>query len=149
MEQESDNVAIGKQLHENSYKREKEFLIDNLINVDFIKNKNPIEIHEIKKTKSMEKSHEFQLLYYIYYLKKEKDINNIIGYLDYPTIKEKIKIELTEEKENELKYIIKDIQNIIKSDIPKPKRSRICRKCAYFEFCFAWKEFINLLPSTN
>jgi len=137
MEQESDNVAIGKQLHENSYKREKEFLIDNLINVDFIKNKNPIEIHEIKKTKSMEKSHEFQLLYYIYYLKKEKDINNIIGYLDYPTIKEKIKIELTEEKENELKYIIKDIQNIIKSDIPKPKRSRICRKCAYFEFCFA------------
>jgi len=137
MEQESDNVAIGKQLHENSYKREKEFLIDNLINVDFIKNKNPIELHEVKKTKSMEKSHEFQLLYYIYYLKKEKDINNIIGYLDYPTIKEKIKIKLTEEKENELKYIIKDIQNIIKSDIPKPKRSRICRKCAYFEFCFA------------
>lgn len=37
MELESDNVLIGKQLHESSYKREKEFLIDNLINVDFIK----------------------------------------------------------------------------------------------------------------
>ena len=35
MEQESDNVSLGKQLHENSYKKEKEFLIDNLINVDF------------------------------------------------------------------------------------------------------------------
>ena len=26
MEQESDNVSLGKQLHENSYKKEKEFL---------------------------------------------------------------------------------------------------------------------------
>lgn len=51
MEQVSDDVALGKQLHENSYKKEKEFLIDNLINVDFIKNTNPIEIHEVKKLK--------------------------------------------------------------------------------------------------
>ena len=54
MEQESDIVALGKQLHENSYKREKEFLIDDLINVDFIKNKNPIEIHEVKKSSVLE-----------------------------------------------------------------------------------------------
>ena len=46
MEQESDNVKLGKTLHENSYKKENEVLIDNLINVDFIKNNNPIEIHE-------------------------------------------------------------------------------------------------------
>ena len=137
MEQESDNVSLGKQLHENSYKNEKEFLIDNLINVDFIKNKNPIEIHEVKKTKSMEKSHEFQLLYYMHYLKKEKDIPNTIGYLNYPNIREKIKVELTDEKESQIEEVLDDIHNIINSDIPKPKKSRICRKCAYFEFCFA------------
>lgn len=136
MEQESDNVALGKQLHEKSYKKEKEFLIDNLINIDFIKNTNPIEIHEVKKTQSMEKSHEFQLLYYMYYLKHEKDLDNIIGYLDYPSNRKKIKIELTNEKEDELKEIINDIKCIVKSDIPKPKKSRICRKCAYYEFCF-------------
>lgn len=136
MEQGSDDVALGKQLHEKSYKREKEFLIDNLINVDFIKNTNPIEIHEVKKTQKMEKSHEFQLLYYMYYLKHEKNIDNIIGYLDYPSNREKIQIELTEEKESMLEEIIEDIKDIISGGTPKPKMSRICRKCAYFEFCF-------------
>lgn len=137
MEQESDIVALGKQLHENSYKKEKEFLIDDLINVDFIKNKNPIEIHEVKKAPSLELAHEFQLLYYMYYLKKEKDIPNIIGYLDYPNIRKKIKIELTDEKEVQIEEVLKDIKNIINSNLPKPKKSRICRKCAYFEFCFS------------
>lgn len=137
MEQESDNVKLGKTLHENSYKKENEVLIDNLINVDFIKNNNPIEIHEVKKTQSMKKSHEFQLLYYIYYLKKEKGLNNITGYLNYPENRKKIKIELTDEKEKELNDVLEDINNIINSNIPKPKKSRICRKCAYFEFCFA------------
>lgn len=136
MEHESDNVALGKQLHENSYKKEKEFLIDDLINVDFIKSTNPIEIHEVKKTKSMEKSHEFQLLYYMYYLKHKKEIKDIIGYIDYPLNRKKLKIELTEEKENQLNGILEDIKNIIVGEIPKPKKSKICRKCAYFEFCF-------------
>ena len=136
MEQESDNVALGKQLHEKSYKREKEFLIDNLINVDFIKNTDPVEIHEVKKTQKMEKSHEFQLLYYMYYLKYEKNIDNIVGYLDYPSNRKKIQVELTKEKEECLKEIIKDIEDIVSGDIPKPKKSRICRKCAYFELCF-------------
>ena len=137
MEQESDNVKLGKTLHENSYKKENEVLIDNLINVDFIKNNNPIEIHEVKKTQSMKRSHEFQLLYYIYYLKKEKGLENIVGYLNYPANRKTIKIELTEDKEKELKDILNDINKIIESTIPKPKKSRICRKCAYFEFCFA------------
>ena len=109
MEQESDIVALGKQIHEKSYKKEKEFLIDDLINVDFIKNKNPIEIHEVKKAPSLELAHEFQLLYYMYYLKKEKDIQVTIGYLDYPTIKQKIKVELTKEREDQLEEVLKDL----------------------------------------
>lgn len=137
MEQESDIVALGKHLHENSYKKEKEFLIDNLINVDFIKNKDPIEIHEVKKSPSLELAHEFQLLYYMYYLKNEKGIDVTIGYLDYPTIKQKIKVELTKEKEDKIEEVLKDIQIIINSDVPKPKRSKTCRKCSYFEFCFS------------
>lgn len=137
MEHESDSVTLGKLLHESSYKREKEFMIDNLINMDFIKKKNPLEIHEVKKTKKMEKAHKFQLLYYMYYLKKYKNIENSVGYLDYPIIKERIKLKLNKENEKELEYIIDDICDIINSDIPKPKMSKICRKCAYFEFCFA------------
>ena len=80
---------------------------------------------------------EYQLLYYMYYLKKEKDIDNTVGYLNYPTLRKEINIQLTEEKEKELEEILNDIIEIINSDIPKPKKTRICRKCAYFEFCFA------------
>ena len=63
------------------------FLIDNLINIDFIKITDAVEIHEIKKTDKMELSHEFQLLYYMFYLKNEKDIKNIKGFLNYPNSK--------------------------------------------------------------
>ena len=137
LENESENVKLGKILHENTFKREKDYLIDNLINVDFIKVSDCVEIHEVKKTQKMEKSHEFQLLYYMYYLKYEKDIDNIKGFLDYPKNRKKIEIFLTNEKEKELLEVITDIYEINENEMPKPKKSRICRKCAYYEFCFS------------
>ena len=55
MEQNSELVAIGKILDEDSYKKEKkEILIDNTINIDFIKN--GAVLHEVKKTKSIEEA---------------------------------------------------------------------------------------------
>ena len=124
-------------MHEDSFKREKDYLIDNLINVDFIKLTDNVEIHEVKKTQKMEKSHEFQLLYYMHYLKNEKDIDNIKGFLDYPKNRKKVEIFLTKEKESELLNVIDEINNVNENEMPKPKKSRICRKCAYFEFCFS------------
>lgn len=137
LEHESENVKLGKILHEASFKREKDYLIDNLINVDFIKVTDSIEIHEVKKSQKMDKSHEFQLLYYMYYLKTNKDIKNLKGFLDYPKNREKKEIFLTKEKEDELLNVIKDIHKINENKMPKPKKSKICRKCAYFEFCFS------------
>ena len=137
LEDESENVKLGKILHEDSFKREKEFLIDNLINVDFIKLTDCVEIHEVKKTRKMEKSHEYQLLYYMHYLKNEKDIENIKGFLDYPKNRKKKEIFLTPENEDELLKIMEDIYKINENEMPKPKKSKICRKCAYFEFCFS------------
>jgi CRISPR-associated exonuclease Cas4 len=32
--------------------------------------------------------------------------------------------------------IIADIGNILDMETPKPERMKICRKCAYFEFCW-------------
>ena len=85
----------------------------------------------------MDKSHEYQLLYYMYYLKNEKDIGNIRGFLDYPKNRKKQEIFLTKDKEEDLLKIIDDIIDINKNKMPKPKKSKICRKCAYFEFCFS------------
>lgn len=137
LEHESENVKLGKLLHDDSFKREKDFLIDNLINVDFIKLTDSVEIHEVKKTQKMDKSHEYQLLYYMHYLKNEKDIENIKGYLDYPKNRKKKEVFLTKEKEEELIEIIEDIDKINSKEMPQPQKSKICRKCAYFEFCFS------------
>lgn len=105
--------------------------------MDFIKLTDFVEVHEVKKTQKMDKSHEYQLLYYIYYLKKEKGITNIKGVLNYPKNRKKKEIFLTNEKEDELMLILEDINKIIVNDMPKPIRLKICRKCAYFEFCFS------------
>ena len=137
LEHQSENVKLGKILHEDSFKREKDYLIDNLINVDFIKITDSIEIHEVKKSQKMDKSHEFQLLYYMHYLKNEKDIGNIKGFLNYPNSRKKEEIFLTKKKEEELIKIIEDINVINDGEMPKPKKKRICNKCAYFEFCFS------------
>lgn len=73
LENESDNVMIGRYLHENSYKRDNEQMIDNLIAIDFIrKNGDTYEIHEIKKSNKMKKAHVYQLLFYMYIFTKIK-----------------------------------------------------------------------------
>ena len=136
MEQESDLVSLGKLLHSKSYKDEKEYIIDNLISVDFIKKQDYLELHEVKKSSKMEKAHEYQLLYYMYYLKHKKGIENIKGIINYPKIRKKVMVDLNESKENELKDIIEDIGKVINVDTPEPERTKICRKCAYFEFCW-------------
>ncbi|MEN4017546.1 MAG: CRISPR-associated protein Cas4 [Methanobacterium sp.] len=136
MEQESDLLSLGKLLHSKSYKDEKEYTIDNLISVDFIKKQDCLELHEVKKSSKMERAHEYQLLYYMCYLKNKKGIENIKGIINYPKMRKKVMVKLDESKENELNTIIEDIGNIINEDAPKPERMRICRKCAYFEFCW-------------
>lgn len=54
MEGDNENVQLGKLLDEESYKRdEKHINIDNIINIDFIKDHN--ELHEIKRAGRLRK----------------------------------------------------------------------------------------------
>ena len=53
MEAENEDVLLGKLLDESSYgKNEKHINIDNVINIDFIRDQK--ELHEVKKRRSME-----------------------------------------------------------------------------------------------
>lgn len=137
LENEHENVHLGKFLHENSYKSEKKDVIVNSIAIDYITNKEGIlEIHEVKKTDKMEKSDVFQVLYYIYYLKNQ----NIpaIGFINYPSKNKVLKVELTDKNISELENVIAEIQKIITSENPiKPEKKTYCTKCAYYEFCFS------------
>jgi len=139
MEHNSELVSLGSLLHHTSYKHDKkDLIIDQRIAIDFIKKKDRLILHEIKKSSKLEKSHEIQLLYYLYYLKHEKGIINATGQIDYPKQRKIIKVELTKEKELELEDIFQKIKKIISMpEPPKPEKRRICKKCSYFEFCFS------------
>lgn len=136
MEQESDRVTLGKLVHETSYGREKkEIEIDGRIKLDFFQNSNTI--HEVKLTDKMEDSHRWQLLYYLYYLKR-KGMGDLVGEIDYPKLKQKTKVELTAELEVELEMVLIKIKEII--SLPKPpimEYMKICRTCSYAEFCWS------------
>jgi CRISPR-associated exonuclease Cas4 len=172
MEQESDQVKVGKLIHESSYQREhKEIEIDS-IKIDWLDLKNGI-LHEVKKSDSFEEAHEWQVLYYLYFLKSSKDLKidrfeyskiekpngskiindepdlnheNIIkdnfeltGEIDYPKLKKKVTVILTEEKEKQLKEILINIENLISLSQPPPVdvKFSLCRKCSYLELCHA------------
>lgn len=136
LEHENDNVNIGKLLQEERYtKNKKDITIDNTISIDFIQQRNGIiELHEIKKTKKMEEAQLFQMRYYLYYLKK-KGVN-AKGIMNYPLLNKIEEVELTPDDEKKLDGFIKEIEKIVVGRMPHPKRSRICQKCAYFDFCF-------------
>lgn len=137
MEQESELVALGKILHKNTYKREnRDFALDDVINVDFIRKGDTLEIHEVKKSTKMEQAHIFQLLYYLYYLKHEKGISNVRGFIDYPKIRKKEEFELTLDKESQLEEVFEKIKDLVDGELPKPVKKPFCRKCAYFELCW-------------
>ncbi|NKQ39116.1 MAG: Dna2/Cas4 domain-containing protein, partial [Methanosarcinales archaeon] len=92
MEHNSENVKIGKIINESSYGRDKKDVrIDNTICVDFIKKRDGLEIHEIKKSKKMDDAHRWQLIYYLYYL-NQKGVD-AIGVLNYPLLNKKEIVE--------------------------------------------------------
>lgn len=68
MDHTSELVEIGKLIHENSYSRKRKKITLEGIKVDIIDAKRGI-FHEVKKSRSLEESHIWQLKYYLYYFK--------------------------------------------------------------------------------
>lgn len=134
-EQESEDVKIGKQIGRDSYSNfKKDIQLDQAINLDFIRSDGKLVVHEIKKSSKLEESHCWQLLYYLYYLKKRGV--SAVGELDYPTERKKVEVNLSSEKERKLETAIQDMNRVSASAIPGVIDSPICKKCAYFEFCY-------------
>jgi len=135
MEQNSELVSIGKILDESSYTREnKNILIDNTINVDFIKN--GAILHEVKKTKAIEEAGIWQVKYYMYYL-ENKGVENVQAKIDFPLLRETKEISLESEDRKVLENVIKNIKEISQKDRP-PKiiNEKMCKKCAYYDLCY-------------
>ena len=135
MESENEDVMLGKLIDENSYSREdKHINIDNIINIDFINTKN--ELHEIKKSRSIEEANIWQMKYYLYYL-SERGIKDITAKIDYPLIKKTLNIELKDEDVERIEVIIADIQKINQMGVPpENENKKKKKKCAYYDLCY-------------
>lgn len=134
MEDENENVQIGKFLDENTYCNErKHIMINNEINLDFVKDFRMI--HEIKKSRKIEEASIWQVKYYLYYLKKY-EVNDISATIDYPLLKRTIKVELTEDDIIKIDKILNEIVEVINNlSIPVCENSKKCKKCAFFDLC--------------
>ena len=78
----------------------------------------------------------WQMKYYLYYM-QERGVKELTGEIDYPLLKKKVSVELSEEDCNKIKEISKEIIEIQNtSSVPAMKKQGICKKCAYFDLCF-------------
>lgn len=135
LEEDNEDVILGKLIDENSYSKElKHILIDNTVNIDFIKDWKIL--HEVKKQKSIEEAGIWQLKYYLYFL-KIRGINIEKGILDYPKLKKREEVFLSKDDEKKIKEILSEIEKItLMEKPPKLEKLKICKKCAYFEYCY-------------
>lgn len=135
MEQGSENVAIGKTIDEETYRRDKKHInIDNIINIDFIRSKGIL--HEVKKSNKIEEASILQVKYYLYFLNK-RGVKNIKAKIDYPLLKQSVDVELNNEDIVRIEEILKDIQSLVIDDNPPSlDKKKICKSCAYYDLCF-------------
>ena len=135
LEEDNEDVILGKLIDENSYSKElKHISIDNTVNIDFIKDWKIL--HEVKKQKSIEEAGIWQLKYYLYFL-KIRGINIEKGILDYPKLKKREEVFLSEDDEKKIKKILSEIEKItVMEKPPELEKLKICKKCAYFEYCY-------------
>ena len=133
MEQENENVIIGKLIDQESYRREKKHIyLDDIVCIDIVKDN---VICEIKKSSSQREMAIQQLKYYLYLLNK-KGIE-VKGELLVPKENHKEMIVLNE---NDILEIDKQLERIkrICNEVTPPEiiNNKICKKCAYFELCY-------------
>jgi CRISPR-associated exonuclease Cas4 len=134
MEHTSELVDIGKIIHENSYNRKRKEIELEGIKVDLIEAKRGI-IHEVKKSKSLEDAHLWQIKYYLYYFKQIGI--EVEGIIDYPKLRRRERIVLSEEDILKLKTMLADITMIEWKTQPPPVINKpYCKKCSYYEFCY-------------
>lgn len=137
MEHTSEYVDLGKQLHDQSYPREKrrELDIDSLVKIDFV-DKQGI-LHDIKYGTSMETAHIMQICYYLYLL-KQKGVPNKKGVINYPRQRQTIEVELTPEREKEVEAAIVKVNEITAQPTPPhAEYMKICKSCSYQELCWS------------
>jgi len=134
LEDNSEDVRIGRVLHEIDENKVNEVSIEN-IKIDKITKDYVIEV---KKSDSDIEAAKWQLLFYLWRLKQKgiEKKGRLEVFEKNRQNKKKFIIELNEENEKRLLEIIKEIENMLSLPMPEPVFENKCKRCAYYEFCF-------------
>ena len=137
LEDNSEDVRIGKVLHEINESRGKntEISIDN-VKIDKLTRDYLVEV---KKSDSDPEAVKWQVLLYLYKLKAKGVLKKgKIEYIEKKRQNKKIEyIELDDENEKELLEVLGKISDLV--DLPAPPKAKFenhCKRCAYYEYCF-------------
>ena len=139
MEHTSDVVSEGKLIGETSYSdrasRFTEIEVDG-IKIDFYDAKSKV-IHEVKKSSKMEDAHVAQVKYYIWKL-TQKGIAGVRGIIEYPKLKQREEVILTEEGMKNVALWEEEVRQIIAEEMCPPLlHAKLCKSCSYFDFCYS------------
>jgi CRISPR-associated exonuclease Cas4 len=135
-EKENEDVKIGRLIEQSYYTREKKNRMVDAINIDGINFEDDV-LYEVKKSSKNESSDIWQLKYYMFYMKHYKATIISKGVLRYPEEHRNVIVVLTAADEAEILQILAGIRVIIKqSKAPPVIKKRICKACAYHDFCF-------------
>lgn len=129
-----ESVQDGKILHEHAYQRaqKKEIYTEEGFKIDALDGE---YVREVKLSSKMTEADKYQLLFYLYQLKKRGLVRK--GLISYTKEKRTEEIELTDANERELDHIEKDIKRILfENNVPKLIHKPYCKKCAYYDFCY-------------
>lgn len=142
MEQTSDLVAEGKLVHETSYSNRpakyEEVMIGGSV-IDYYDPQSKI-IHEIKKSPAKEEAHLWQVKYYIYLFEQE-GISEVSGILEYPLLRETLRVDLEDADRMEIQKIIRETREVVETDeYPSKLARKKCVNCSYFDFCYTFEE---------
>lgn len=135
-EDDSEDVQIGKALHEErAVQDNNEIAIEN-IKLDKLTDE---YLTEIKKSDADVEAAKWQLILYLKILKDKGIVRK--GKLEFiekkKTDKKIIIVELTETIEQQLIEYKKQIEQLLEQDeLPAVLNKASCKKCAYYEFCY-------------
>ncbi|MGF0031514.1 CRISPR-associated protein Cas4 [Bariatricus sp. SGI.154] len=136
LEDNSEEVKIGKAIHEERAEKENtEIAIEN-IKLDKLTAE---YLTEVKKSDADIEASKWQLILYLKVL-KDKGIDRK-GKLEFveknKSSKKTMIIELTDEVEKELNQYIREIEALLQGEeIPPALDKPKCKKCAYYEYCY-------------
>lgn len=146
MEQTSDLVKDGKLIEEESYQQRSERYAQIELSaeyegviltgkIDYFDTRDLV-VHETKRSNKVEAAHLWQVKFYLWLL----ELNNIEaekGIIEYPRLRIREDVYLTEEEKKYMKQTVEEIAELVNnSTCPPVINAKICRSCSYHDFCY-------------